>query len=57
VSTKGEKDKRKNYVWVKDARGNEFLCPADALRDPKDATEEVLEDCVDVEALKPYLDL
>ena len=57
MSTKNEKDKRKPYVWVNDSQGHEFLCPADALMNPEDATEEVLEDCVDVEALKPYIDL
>ena len=36
-----------NYVWVKDKVGNEFLCPAGALKDPKDATKEELENCVD----------
>ena len=57
MSTKEEKDKRKPYVWVKDAQGKEFLCPADALREPEDATEEALESCIDVEALKPYIEL
>ena len=57
MSTKEEKNKRKPYVWVKDAQGKEFLCPADALREPEDATEEALESCIDVEALKPYIEL
>jgi hypothetical protein len=35
------------YVKVKDAAGNEFVCPIDALRDIKDVPEEVLDDCVD----------
>jgi len=35
------------YVCVKDGAGNLFLCPIDALKDPKEATEEELENCVD----------
>lgn len=35
------------YVRVKDGSGNLFLCPIDALKDPKEATEEELENCVD----------
>ena len=50
------KDSRKNYVWVKDAAGNEFLCPVDALKKPEEATKAELKDCIDVEALKPYLE-
>lgn len=49
--------KTKSYVWVKDSAGNEFLCPADALKDPKESTKEELESCIDVESLKPYVDL
>ena len=40
-----QKDNR--YVRVKDPAGNEFLCPLDALKDVKDATDEELENCVD----------
>ncbi len=50
------KNNSKNYVWVKDSGGNEFLCPADALKKPEEATEAELKDCIDVEALKPYLE-
>jgi hypothetical protein len=49
------KERSKNYVWVKDVAGNEFLCPADALKKPEDATKAELKNCIDVEALKPYL--
>lgn len=35
------------YVRVKDGGGNEFLCPLDALKDVKEATDEELESCVD----------
>lgn len=34
-------------VWVKDGAGNRFLCPMDALRDPKTVSEEEKKDCVD----------
>jgi hypothetical protein len=37
----------KRFVRVKDAAGNEFICPLDALKDPKHATEEELANCVD----------
>jgi hypothetical protein len=35
------------YVRMKDGAGNLFLCPLDALKDPKNATDEELENCVD----------
>ena len=34
-------------VWVKDDVGNRFLCPMDALRDPKSVSEEEKRNCVD----------
>jgi hypothetical protein len=40
-------DREKQYVRVKDGAGNDFLCPIDALKHPKDATEEELANCVD----------
>lgn len=49
-------ERSKNYVWVKDAAGNEFLCPADALKRREDVTKAELKDCIDVGALKPYLE-
>lgn len=36
-----------NYVRVKDKAGNEFICRIDALKDPKDATQEELDNCID----------
>lgn len=42
-----EKAKNDKYVRVKDYAGNEFLCPINALKNPKDVSEEDLEDCVD----------
>jgi hypothetical protein len=53
ADTKGSS---KNYVWVKDIAGNEFLCPVDALKKPEEATQAELKECIDVEALEPYLD-
>ncbi len=35
------------FVRVKDAQGNEFLCPLAALKDIRQATEEELDNCVD----------
>lgn len=35
------------YVRVKDYAGNDFLCPIDALKNPKDVSEEEMENCVD----------
>jgi len=38
---------RKQHVWVKDKAGNEFICPIDVLKDPKNATDEELKNCID----------
>lgn len=38
---------RTQFVWVKDKAGNEFVCPIDALKDPKKATKEELKNCVE----------
>ena len=37
----------KPFVRVKDGAGNDWLCPLDSLMDPKDASEEELNSCVD----------
>jgi hypothetical protein len=42
-----DQDKKEVYVRVKDGAGNQFLCPIDALKDIKKATDEDLENCVD----------
>ena len=39
--------KRTNFVWVKDKAGNEFVCSAEFLKDPKNVSEEELKNCVD----------
>ncbi|WP_449247083.1 hypothetical protein [Desulfarculus baarsii] len=36
-----------SFVWVKDRAGNEFICPAAALKDPKSASTEELSKCLD----------
>jgi hypothetical protein len=41
------KDRGKKFVRVKDMAGNMFLCPLDSLKDPKEASEQELADCVD----------
>ncbi len=46
----------KSYVWVKDAHGEEYLCPKDALKNPEEAKERELESCIDVEPLKQYME-
>lgn len=38
-------------VWVKDKKGNEFICSASALRDPKTLSEEEKKQCVDSAAV------
>lgn len=42
-----ERNEQQVYVRVKDVAGNEFVCPIDALKNPKEVSEEVLENCVD----------
>jgi hypothetical protein len=49
-----DKKKKEVYVRVKDRAGNSFLCPIDALKDPKEATDEELENCVDDAVVARY---
>lgn len=42
-----EEKKGEVYVKVKDAAGNDFICPINALKEAKHATEEELDNCVD----------
>jgi len=42
-----ETERGKSFVRVKDAAGNDWICPIDALKDPKDASDEMLNSCVD----------
>jgi hypothetical protein len=50
-----EKTSDSKYVRVKDYAGNDFVCPIDALKDPKDVTEEELENCVDDATVNRYI--
>jgi hypothetical protein len=45
--TMRKQDKKPVYVRMKDGAGNQFLCPIDALKDLKKATDEEMEKCVD----------
>ena len=42
-----EQEKKDVWVKVKDDAGNEFICPIDALKNRKSATDEELENCVE----------
>ncbi|HEX5681760.1 MAG TPA: hypothetical protein VFX82_13085 [Desulfobacterales bacterium] len=42
-----ESNEEQVYVRVKDVAGNEFVCPIDALKNLKEVSEEVLDNCVD----------
>jgi hypothetical protein len=46
--------KSPKYLRVKDKTGNEFLCPLEALKNVKDATEEELNDCVEGDVVGRY---
>jgi len=45
---------RKKYVRLNDKTGSEFLCPLDALKSIKDATEEELAECVEEDVVGRY---
>jgi hypothetical protein len=49
-----EQDKKQVYVRVKDGAGNQFLCPIEALKDIRKATEQELENCVDNAVAERY---
>ena len=47
-----EKTERgKRFVKIKDKAGDEWLCPVDALKNAKEATEEGLNDCVEMDVV------
>lgn len=51
VPVKDFKGSKRNYKWVKDRKGDEYLCPVDVLKDPKHVSDEELKHCVcDVDA-------
>ena len=43
---------RTQMVWVKDRKGNEFVCDINVLKDPKNVSEAELKNCVE-DALSP----
>jgi hypothetical protein len=50
-----DKDFRgKKYIRLKDKAGSEFLCPLDALKSVKDATEGELAECVEGDVVGRY---
>jgi len=46
-SQMSEHNEQQVYVRVKDVAGNEFVCPIEALKNLKEVSEEVLDNCVD----------
>jgi hypothetical protein len=46
-SQMSEHNEQQVYVKVKDVAGNEFVCPIEALKNLKEVSEEVLDNCVD----------
>lgn len=44
----------KKYIRLKDKAGSEFLCPIDALKSVKDATEDELAECVEGDVVGRY---
>ena len=44
----------KRFFKVKDRAGNEWLCPLDALKNVKEATQEELDDCVERDVVTRY---
>lgn len=50
-----DQKKENLYVRVKDFAGNEFVCPIDSLKNPKDVSEKELENCVDDATVGRYI--
>jgi hypothetical protein len=44
-------ESRPKYVKVKDSSGSEWLCPLDTLNNAKDATQEELDECVELDVV------
>ena len=44
----------KRFIKLKDSSGNEWLCPLDAMKNTKDATQEELDDCVELDVVTRY---
>ena len=49
-----ESKEQQVYVRVKDFAGNEFVCPIEALKNLKEVSEEVLDNCVDSATVGRY---
>lgn len=47
-------DAKVKYLKVKDAAGQEYLCPLDALKTLQQATAEDLANCVEAEVVGRY---
>ena len=47
-------EKKDVWVRVNDDAGNEFICPLNALKDRKSATDRELENCVDDAVIGRY---
>ncbi len=47
-------ERGKRFVKVKDSSGNEWLCPLDALKSAQKATQEELDDCVELDVVTRY---
>ena len=45
---------RNLYVRVKDIAGNDFLCPLEALKNPKEITDDELAESVDDATVQRY---
>jgi hypothetical protein len=45
------KQSRPKYVKVKDSSGTEWLCPLDSMKKAKDATQEELDECVELDVV------
>jgi hypothetical protein len=44
-------ERGKQFVKIEDGSGNEWLCPADALKSAKEATQQKLDNCVEMEVV------
>jgi hypothetical protein len=45
------KELGKRFVRVKDSSGTVWLCPVEALKKASDATQEELDDCVELDVV------